>query len=153
MNKNYCPKNMDLFDFVLSNIIVPDIIKTNCANNCGRETKRDTRQENIKNNLKENKKESNCYPCNSSLNPFNISNEIKRVIYNEPATIILWKDGTKTKAMCHEEDTYDRATGLIVCVVKKFFKSSKNFNNFIKNWTDEDGSHPVYSYKKNNRTK
>ena len=29
---------------------------------------------------------------------------IKKVIYNKPATIILWKDNTKTISICDKED-------------------------------------------------
>lgn len=44
---------------------------------------------------------------------------IDKVIYNPPATIILWNDGTKTMSKCDKEDTYDKATGFMLCVLKK----------------------------------
>lgn len=44
---------------------------------------------------------------------------IKKVIYNNPATIVLWGDGTKTVIECHKEDTYDHVIGLLLCVIKK----------------------------------
>ena len=31
---------------------------------------------------------------------------IKKVIFNDPATIVLWDDGTKTVVKCSEGDTY-----------------------------------------------
>lgn len=44
---------------------------------------------------------------------------IEKVIYNPPATIILWNDGTKTMAKCDKEDAYNKATGFMLCVLKK----------------------------------
>ncbi len=44
---------------------------------------------------------------------------INKVIYNPPATIILWNDGTKTMSKCDGEDTYNKATGFMLCVLKK----------------------------------
>ena len=59
---------------------------------------------------------------------------IEKVIYNPPATIILWNDGTKTMAKCDEEDTYDRATGFMLCVLKKKYGNKtvkKMFNRYV----------------------
>ena len=44
---------------------------------------------------------------------------IKKVIYNPPATIVLWNDGTKTTAKCDAEDNYSKETGLMLCILKK----------------------------------
>jgi hypothetical protein len=43
----------------------------------------------------------------------------KKVIFNPPATIVLWKDGSKTVVKCDERDTYDARTGLALCFMKK----------------------------------
>ena len=45
--------------------------------------------------------------------------DIKRVIFSNPATIIIWKDGTKTIVKCHEGDTYDALKGVALCYMKK----------------------------------
>lgn len=42
----------------------------------------------------------------------------KQVIYNPPATICLWPDGTKTVVKCHDGDTYSREFGLLACIAK-----------------------------------
>ena len=49
--------------------------------------------------------------------------KIKKIIYNAPAVIILWEDGTKTIAKCQKghEDEYDPEIGLSVAVAKKYF--------------------------------
>ena len=43
----------------------------------------------------------------------------KRVIFNPPATIILWKDKTKTVVKCGPNDVYDPEKGLAMCLLKK----------------------------------
>lgn len=45
--------------------------------------------------------------------------KIKKVIYSEPATIVMWTDGTKTISKCDEHDEYDELTGFLLCVMKK----------------------------------
>ena len=52
---------------------------------------------------------------------------------NKPATIILWKDNTKTISICDKEDNYDKLTGFSICVVKKFIGNSK-FREIIEKY-------------------
>lgn len=42
-----------------------------------------------------------------------------KVIINDPATVILWSDGTKTVSKCQDDDEYDPLFGIIACVVRK----------------------------------
>lgn len=44
---------------------------------------------------------------------------IKKVIFNAPATIVLWNDGTKTVVKCSENDIFDPEKGLAFCFLKK----------------------------------
>ena len=46
---------------------------------------------------------------------------IKDVIFNDPATIVIWKDGSKTVVKCQKEtgDTYNKELGLAMCIIKK----------------------------------
>lgn len=46
---------------------------------------------------------------------------IKKVIYNDPATIIFWSDGTKTVVKCMEDEDYDLEKGFMAAVTKKVF--------------------------------
>ena len=48
---------------------------------------------------------------------------IEEVIFNETgnATIVRWKDNTKTIVRCGDGETFDRYTGFIACVAKKLF--------------------------------
>ena len=61
---------------------------------------------------------------------------IKKVIFNNPATIVLWNDGTKTVVKCQEGDTYDKEKGLALCIAKKALGNKGNFNNEFKRWVE-----------------
>ena len=45
--------------------------------------------------------------------------EIKDVIFNAPATIVIWEDGTKTVVKCGEGDVFDPEKGLALAISKK----------------------------------
>ena len=64
--------------------------------------------------------------------------KIKDVIFNDPATIVLWRDGTKTVVKCQEGDTYDKEKGLALCIAKKYLGNKGNFNEVFKKWIPED---------------
>ena len=63
---------------------------------------------------------------------------IKRVIFNDPATIVLWRDGTKTVVKCQPGDTYDAEKGLALCIAKKYLGNKGNFNEVFKEWIPEE---------------
>lgn len=44
---------------------------------------------------------------------------IKQVIFNDPATIILWADGTKTVVKCAKDEKFDPEKGLAMAFAKK----------------------------------
>lgn len=72
-------------------------------------------------------------------NPFFIERyphyEPKKIIFNPPATIVYWTDGTKTVVKCSPHDTYNKRTGFIFCFIKRMFNNNSNkFNKFIKTW-------------------
>lgn len=67
--------------------------------------------------------------------------EIKKVIFNKPATIVFWSDGTKTIVKCGENDIYDPEKGLAMAVAKKFLgtnKSHSNYMNEFKKWLPKE---------------
>ena len=66
---------------------------------------------------------------------------ITKVIYQNPATIVFWSDGTKTVSKCDENDTYDEEKGLILCIMKKVFPN-KNIGTLLGMWTS--GSAETY---------
>lgn len=64
--------------------------------------------------------------------------EIDRVIFNNPATIVLWRDGTKTVVKCQEGDVYSKETGLALCIAKKALGNKGNFNDIFRKWIPEE---------------
>lgn len=63
--------------------------------------------------------------------------DINKVIFNDPATIVLWGDNTKTVVKCQKGDIYDPEKGLYACIVKKVLGNKSNFNNVINKWVTE----------------
>lgn len=44
---------------------------------------------------------------------------IEKVIYNKPAVIVVWSDGTKTRSTCDKDDIWNPELGLMLGVMKK----------------------------------
>lgn len=59
---------------------------------------------------------------------------VKRVIINNPATIVLWEDGTKTVCKCAKGDTFDAEKGIAMCFMKKMFGNPSQVRKFMKKW-------------------
>ena len=64
-------------------------------------------------------------------------NEIKKVIFNNPATIVLWSDGSKTVVKAHDEP-FDPEKGLAMAISKKFLGNKGNYYNEFKKWLPEE---------------
>lgn len=43
----------------------------------------------------------------------------KKVIFNAPATIVYWSDGSKTVVKCKKDEIFDREKGLAMAISKK----------------------------------
>lgn len=54
----------------------------------------------------------------------------ERVIFNNPATIAFWPDGTKTVVKCGPNDLYDPEKGLAMCIAKRFYGTSESKGNY-----------------------
>ena len=63
---------------------------------------------------------------------------IKDVIFNEPATIIIWKDGTKTVVKCQEGEGYDPEKGMAMAISKKALGNKGNYCEVFKKWLPEE---------------
>ena len=49
---------------------------------------------------------------------------IKQIFSNNPTTVILWEDGTKTISKCSDNDVYNVKRGIEICMIKKAFGMS-----------------------------
>ena len=67
---------------------------------------------------------------------------IKKVIFNSPATIVFWDDGTKTVVKCENEE-YDPEKGLAMAVAKKALGNQGNYYNQFKKWLPEKEEGPT----------
>lgn len=59
---------------------------------------------------------------------------ITDVIFNDPATIVLWGDGTKTVVKCSENDIYDPEKGLAMAISKKALGNNANYYKVFKKY-------------------
>lgn len=58
------------------------------------------------------------------------------VIYNGPATIVFWSDGSKTVVKCTETDEFDWEKGLAMAISKHYL--GKNFKKNFKFYQPKD---------------
>lgn len=56
---------------------------------------------------------------------------IEKAIFNDPATIVIFSDGTKTVVKCQEGDSYDKRTGLLLCCAKRLFGNTGRYNDIL----------------------
>ena len=63
---------------------------------------------------------------------------IKKVIFNDPATIVFWSDGSKTVVKCGDNDTFDPEKGLAMAISKKFFDNRGYYYDVFKKWLPKD---------------
>lgn len=57
---------------------------------------------------------------------------IKKVIFNPPATIILWEDGTKTVVKAMKGTEFNPYYGFTAAVTKKVFDSNSRVSNIVE---------------------
>lgn len=68
---------------------------------------------------------------------------IRKVIFNDPATIVFWSNNTKTVVKCGPEDTFDMEKGLAMAIVKKMAGNDNRFHKVFKQWCKPDEMHEV----------
>lgn len=63
--------------------------------------------------------------------------EIVKVHFNNPVTVVIWADGTKTTVKCDPEDWYDEHVGLAMCIAKKAFGNTGRYYEVFKKHVPE----------------
>lgn len=63
--------------------------------------------------------------------------KIKRVIFNNPATIVFWEDGTKTVVKAHG-DEFDEEKGLAMAIAKRALGNTGRYYNVFKKFVPKD---------------
>ena len=67
----------------------------------------------------------------------NNNQSIKNVIFNNPATIIFWSDGTKTVVKA-ENEPFDPEKGLAMAIAKKSLGNKGDYYNEFKKWLPKE---------------
>ena len=62
---------------------------------------------------------------------------IREVIYNDPAVVVIWNDGTKTISKCDYGDNFNPEFGLILCVLKKVIGNDQ-VTKLLMNWVPDN---------------
>jgi len=70
----------------------------------------------------------------NTFEPNKVELGIKKVIFNDPATVVIWGDGNKTVVKCSEYDSYDPEKGLAMAICKKVL-GEKQYKNVFKTWS------------------
>lgn len=74
---------------------------------------------------------------------------ITKVLYNNPATVVWWSDGTVTRNICPDDALYNPDTGLAFCWLKKMFNGD-DIAKLFHDWAmpdGEDGKNVIVSLK------
>ena len=80
-------------------------------------------------------------PCNKNDNELkdddadntsNILDDIKQVIFNDPATIVTFSDGTKVCVKANENDKFSKEVGLMYALVKRLYANDVDENGYLK---------------------
>lgn len=77
-------------------------------------------------------------PLNYSSYSKPVPLSIHKVIFNDPCTIILWSDKTKTIVKCGEDEEYDPEKGMAMAISKKFLGNKGNYYETFKKWLPEE---------------
>lgn len=61
----------------------------------------------------------------------------EKVIFNDPATIVYWNDGTKTLVKCYD-DYFDEEKGLAMAYLKRICGNKGNYNDIFRKQITEE---------------
>lgn len=65
---------------------------------------------------------------------------IDKVVYSPPATIVFWKDGSKTVVKCSDNDIFDPLAGIAFALMRKVY--GKEYRNVEKYAKEYEKLHP-----------
>lgn len=65
-------------------------------------------------------------------NTSDILDDIKQVIFNDPATIVTFSDGTKVCVKACENDKFSKEVGLVYALVKRLYANDVDENGYLK---------------------
>ena len=63
---------------------------------------------------------------------------VDRIIFNDPATIVFWNDGTKTVVKCQEGQTFNPYFGFCAAIAKKLYGSNSILNRIVETYLEKE---------------
>lgn len=73
-----------------------------------------------------------CHRKEESLFNGGILDDIDQVIFNDPATIVTFKDGSKVCVKACEKDQFCKETGLVYAIIKRLYANDVDENGYLK---------------------
>lgn len=74
-------------------------------------------------------------PCEPA---FPVMDMMEKVVFNDDATIVIWKDGVKTVVRKCETDSYDKEKAIAMAIVKRITGNTGMFNEIFKKFKAYD---------------
>jgi len=62
---------------------------------------------------------------------------VDRIIFNDPATIVFWQDGTKTVVKCQEDQTFNPYFGFCAAIAKKLYGNNSRLNRIVETYLEK----------------
>ena len=69
---------------------------------------------------------------------------VKRVVFNDPATIIFWADGEKTVVKCSEGETFNPYMGFCAAVAKRVYGNNSRVRKIVDGGYYQDQDKEVH---------
>lgn len=67
----------------------------------------------------------------------------KRVIFNPPATVVFWWDGTKTVVKCQGDEEFDEEVGLAMAIAQHLAGNRSKYKKIVKNASRPQEKHAL----------
>lgn len=68
--------------------------------------------------------------------------KVRRILFNDPATVVFWEDGTKTVVKVTDGDKYVPYYGFLAALAKKVYGSNTRVQEMIRPWLPEEPAKP-----------
>lgn len=75
--------------------------------------------------------------------------KVKRIIYNDPATIVFWNDGTKTVVKRGENEKFNKYTAFCAALAKKMYGNNSRVNKIVNEGEDQTSKNHTKNHTKN----
>ncbi len=80
--------------------------------------------------------------------------DIDRIVFNDPATIVFWADGSKTVVKCAPGQKFNKYQGFCAAVTKRLYVHNSYINRIVESGEDQNPpKEPVKKSKKSTKGK